>query len=266
MDLRQYDPAIGRWVVQDPIVHHDFSPYSAFDNNPVYWSDPSGADATAYTLNGNLVGATFTGKDAIDAFFHLTDDSPEKTFEVAVTKFYEFSDFDENNGNGGGGGGDPFVGKKVLNAKTSTLGRLWATLEPRTWTSPYNLVYNVDADGIVTGIRPLGGLGVLGFVNGGGAFKVATVNGFYVRSSTTLSNGVYTRTVQSLASMEEGTSITKLIRTFEAEARASGAKTIIIKGVDIVEKRLIKDINFVTRFGYNVERIGENTIKIIKNL
>src|SRR5690606_921087 len=46
MDLRQYDPAIGRWVVQDPVIHHNFSPYNAFDNNPAYWSDPSGADAT----------------------------------------------------------------------------------------------------------------------------------------------------------------------------------------------------------------------------
>ena len=103
MDLRQYDPATGRWTVMDPIVHHEYSPYSAFDNNPVYWSDPSGADATTYMLNGNLVGATFTGQDAIDAFFHLTDGSPEKIFEAAVTKFYEFEDFDENNGNGGGG-------------------------------------------------------------------------------------------------------------------------------------------------------------------
>jgi hypothetical protein len=45
MDMRQYDPAIARWVVQDPVIHHNFSPYSAFDNNPVYWADPSGADA-----------------------------------------------------------------------------------------------------------------------------------------------------------------------------------------------------------------------------
>src|SRR5690554_410313 len=45
MDLRHYDPAIGRWKVQDPVVHFDFSPYSAFDNNPVFWADPSGADA-----------------------------------------------------------------------------------------------------------------------------------------------------------------------------------------------------------------------------
>ena len=123
MDLRQYDPATGRWVVQDPIVHHEYSPYSAFDNNPVYWSDPSGADATAYMLNGNLVGATFTGQDAIDAFFHLTDGSPEKIFEAALTKFYEFEDFDENNGNGGGGG-DPKKKKasKKTSKKTSTIG------------------------------------------------------------------------------------------------------------------------------------------------
>ena len=45
MDMRQYDPAIARWVVQDPVVHFDYSPYSAFDNNPVYWADPSGADS-----------------------------------------------------------------------------------------------------------------------------------------------------------------------------------------------------------------------------
>ncbi|XLS30013.1 RHS repeat domain-containing protein [Flavobacteriaceae bacterium M23B6Z8] len=45
MDMRQYDAALARWVVQDPVVHHSMSPYNAFDNNPVYWADPSGADA-----------------------------------------------------------------------------------------------------------------------------------------------------------------------------------------------------------------------------
>lgn len=46
MDMRMYDPAIARWVVQDPVIHHDYSPYSAFDGNPVYWADPSGAATT----------------------------------------------------------------------------------------------------------------------------------------------------------------------------------------------------------------------------
>ena len=47
MDMRQYDPAIARWVVQDPVVHHNYSPYSAFDNNPVFYADPSGADSVS---------------------------------------------------------------------------------------------------------------------------------------------------------------------------------------------------------------------------
>ena len=45
MDMRMYDPAIARWVVMDPVIHHSMSPYNAFDNNPVFWADPSGADA-----------------------------------------------------------------------------------------------------------------------------------------------------------------------------------------------------------------------------
>ncbi|WP_395091939.1 RHS repeat-associated core domain-containing protein [Vaginella massiliensis] len=45
MDMRMYDPTITRWMVQDPVVHHGMSPYNAFDNNPVYWADPSGADS-----------------------------------------------------------------------------------------------------------------------------------------------------------------------------------------------------------------------------
>src|SRR5690606_34604573 len=63
MDLRQLDPAIGRWTVMDPVTHHDYSPYSAFDNNPVYWSDPSGADSqTNITLADlwNMSGSGIT--------------------------------------------------------------------------------------------------------------------------------------------------------------------------------------------------------------
>ncbi|GEM_PF-5561051 len=45
MEQRMYDPAIARWMVQDPVVHHSKSPYNAFDNNPVYFADPSGADS-----------------------------------------------------------------------------------------------------------------------------------------------------------------------------------------------------------------------------
>jgi acetylornithine deacetylase/succinyl-diaminopimelate desuccinylase-like protein len=62
MDVRSYDPAIGRFTGIDPVTHYDFSTYTAFDNNPIFWSDPSGADAEcggncdengqAYIVNG----------------------------------------------------------------------------------------------------------------------------------------------------------------------------------------------------------------------
>lgn len=48
MDMRQYDPAIARWVVQDPVIHHDMSPYNAYNCNPVFWADPSGASGEHY--------------------------------------------------------------------------------------------------------------------------------------------------------------------------------------------------------------------------
>ncbi|MCV6629792.1 MAG: hypothetical protein OIF50_08025, partial [Flavobacteriaceae bacterium] len=45
MNFRQYDPTLGRFTSIDPVVHHSLSTYNAFDNNPVYWADPSGADS-----------------------------------------------------------------------------------------------------------------------------------------------------------------------------------------------------------------------------
>tara|TARA_R110002050_G_scaffold137538_3_gene261166 strand:- start:11017 stop:11934 length:918 start_codon:yes stop_codon:yes gene_type:complete len=48
MDMRQYDPAIARWTSIDPVTHHSMSTYTAFDNNPIFWADPSGANSRAY--------------------------------------------------------------------------------------------------------------------------------------------------------------------------------------------------------------------------
>ncbi|WP_299244094.1 DUF6443 domain-containing protein [uncultured Aquimarina sp.] len=52
MPLRQYDPAIARWTSIDPVTHHSMSTYTAFDNNPVFWADPSGANAIEVNNDG----------------------------------------------------------------------------------------------------------------------------------------------------------------------------------------------------------------------
>ncbi|MGC1632947.1 MAG: RHS repeat-associated core domain-containing protein, partial [Gelidibacter sp.] len=53
MDMRQFDPAIARWTSIDPVTHWSMSTYTAFDNNPVYFADPSGANSTAEWMEAN---------------------------------------------------------------------------------------------------------------------------------------------------------------------------------------------------------------------
>jgi len=95
----------------------------------------------------------------------------------------EASPGDTGGGSDGGGGGDGNgggntksvnkTGEKVLEAKTSVLGKPWATLEPREWVDQTTgLVYNVDANGKITRLRPLGGLGSLGYINGPSGVKL----------------------------------------------------------------------------------------------
>jgi len=39
---RNYDPALGRWMNLDPLAETTMQPYSAFNNNPIYFNDPTG--------------------------------------------------------------------------------------------------------------------------------------------------------------------------------------------------------------------------------
>ena len=54
MDVRSYDPAIGRFTGIDPITHHSMSTYTAFDNNPIFFADPSGGNSRSdYQFSGD---------------------------------------------------------------------------------------------------------------------------------------------------------------------------------------------------------------------
>lgn len=108
MDLRQYDPAIGRWIVQDPVVHHDFSPYSAFDNNPVYWADPSGADSQP-TGNSIDIDKLFKDSEHGDTYEMIGGKLTYsgKQTEAQIQQFYEFVSLNKNEGGGDGKGLQP---------------------------------------------------------------------------------------------------------------------------------------------------------------
>ncbi|GAA0876131.1 hypothetical protein GCM10009118_25410 [Wandonia haliotis] len=45
-EFRQYDPRLGRWKSLDPLMadYPEMSPYTAFNNNPIYFIDPEGLE------------------------------------------------------------------------------------------------------------------------------------------------------------------------------------------------------------------------------
>ena len=53
-EFRQYDPRLMRWKSLDPLMQMfpSMSPYVAFDNNPIYYTDPLGLQGE---LNINIL-------------------------------------------------------------------------------------------------------------------------------------------------------------------------------------------------------------------
>jgi len=60
-EFRQYDPRLGRWLSLDPLMQKfpSVSPYVAFANNPIWYSDPYGLAPTGGDKKG---GESSTGK------------------------------------------------------------------------------------------------------------------------------------------------------------------------------------------------------------
>lgn len=59
-----YDPALGRWHVQDPLMEYHFNttPYHYVFNNPLRFIDPFGLDTAGVTPPPPLPGVTIIGK------------------------------------------------------------------------------------------------------------------------------------------------------------------------------------------------------------
>ncbi|QYJ68279.1 DUF6443 domain-containing protein [Flavobacterium litorale] len=116
MDMRQYDPAIARWVVIDPIVHYNYSPYSAFDNNPVYWADPSGAnsidgmDFFKEAFNNAGSGVTMYTSNGSGGFYQTGRESDQELIRRGVIEKHA-----DLSGSGGSGGGyTPTLAERLI--------------------------------------------------------------------------------------------------------------------------------------------------------
>ena len=77
-EFRQYDPRLGRWMSLDPLFANFpwQSPYVAFDNNPIYFTDPLGLAAK---------GGDDKKEDELDKGKIGAEDTPFELHEITVT-------------------------------------------------------------------------------------------------------------------------------------------------------------------------------------
>ena len=66
---RNYNPEIGRWMNVDPLAEITMQPYSAFNNNPIFYTDPTGMIAeppsTHLDDKGNVVAVFDDGDNGV---------------------------------------------------------------------------------------------------------------------------------------------------------------------------------------------------------
>ncbi|HAR72106.1 MAG TPA: hypothetical protein DCR77_01665 [Flavobacteriaceae bacterium] len=274
---RNYDPTIGRWFNVDPLAEKYWmdSPYAYAVNNPVYFvdldgmqiggpGDGEGTEEDPIQLQEAVVKAKKQERrDPIFGYNYDSDTLNENSrkLNTAVSNYKPAQQIDAVINEttffvltwpvgGYAFKGASFILKPVI-TKAGTI--IWkkiattAVLEAAEGAVGKAVIETTEQVAVKTG-----------------AYVTENLAGFYVRGSTTIANGTYTRTIQSLANTGNK-SLFDLIKVFEAEARAGGVNNVVINGIDIVETRLINE-GGARLLGYTFKQTSANSIQLTKIL
>jgi hypothetical protein len=77
----QYDARIGRRWNIDPVVKEYESPYAAFANNPIWFSDQNGADTSKYLTNSQLLDAVKMARKQAQKVVQDKGDYNDKSYQ-----------------------------------------------------------------------------------------------------------------------------------------------------------------------------------------
>ena len=100
---------------------------------------------------------------------------------------------------------------------------------------------------------------------GGVEFTTERIAGFFVKSSVLVEGETYTRTISILGNVTKEKGLFELVKTFEAEAKAEGATTVILKGVTVENKDLFNP-TIAQRLGYTFKQLSDKSFELVKTL
>ena len=102
-----------------------------------------------------------------------------------------------------------------------------------------------------------------------GEFGQRTIGNFVLKSRSMLQGSTFVHEIKVLANTgsEAGRAqLVQLARVLECEAAASGAESIIIRGVDVINPYVLRLVGLGRTLGYTVSNLTENSITFRKSL
>lgn len=148
MPFRDYDPAVGRWTGIDPVTHYDKSPYNGHDNNPAFWTDPSGAKVVRFKG-----GFSTTGPEAASLFSALVSALQGEDAIFSISE--NILDVSISLGNGNTGGTDSpgpwdvlseksFAFKSISNYRFARVTDLYFTIKDASTGAVYESTFSLE--------------------------------------------------------------------------------------------------------------------------
>jgi RHS repeat-associated protein len=238
MKARNYMLDIGRWSNMDELseLFYRNSPYNFSNNNPVFYSDPTG----------------------------LAPESPNYLASTVVNKRGEIIDY-KNDGDTNiylDKRGGEIVGKERAGVKYEVGNKI----VQEDLTGHHVLFSN--GIGHIEKLKPKLILLDLPWYVGapGSGWRTVNIKNFWLTLETFLKGGTMEVKIGLLLNGEEKAgNIIKLLKIMEADAKAAGATTLVLEGKAIMNTKLL-NVQAWERLGYTVENVAETSIKVSKKL